>query len=544
MTYHQPQPYGDARFATLNELRAAGLLNPHGVEFGLVQGKPLYHSNRAGVKITGGAGSGKTSQLALPMILGSDASFVLLDTKNAEVTHIIEPHCALTGTPLYTIDPFGVSGLPRLRVSLLSHLKASSSTLVPDSQRFWHAILPDTGGDSTFFEQAGRRFGDALCRHDVQLNGSTSFQSIFELVSMLRSGFEAWSAWADLAKGRSPDDVVATFAEMKDMYSGSPKTFDSIMAGISNALAFMATPAAQETFTGDAAADFPLEAIVSAGARKSIVSLIVPEELLGALAPVVRQFFSSVRTIKQRCPEARPVNFLIDEAARLGRFGELAELFSIGRGQGITPYVFYQDDGQITRNLGPTGKSTIEANAALMIDLGGGIRDFETARNRSLALGHQTIELDDPLIQTRAGAQGIEIMRQVHFEGADPFEAGLKMRQLDYEAGHRTKMRKALMEPEQLLGLDPKKMLVQARGYHLRPFIAGKRPYYLQRRFAGHFFPNPNEERCLNSVAVRTRWGMRRRRIIEEPAPSTLSHLPQYGSGRPLRFVEGFKPKT
>ncbi len=71
----------------------------------------------------------------------------------------------------------------------------------------------------------------------------------------------------------------------------------------------------------------------------------------------------------------------------------------MGHAQGITPYAFYQDDGQITRNLGPTGKATIEANAALMIDLGGGIRDYETARNHSLAPGHQTVELDDPLIR-------------------------------------------------------------------------------------------------------------------------------------------------
>jgi type IV secretion system protein VirD4 len=294
-----------------------------------------------------------------------------------------------------------------------------------------------------------------------------------------------------MARDHSPHDIVATFGEMKDMYSGSPKTFDSVLGGVSNALSFMATPSIRETFVGDHAADFALEDVI-AGHRKAIISLIIPEDMLEPLAPVVRQYFSAIRTIKQRKPDAPPINFMIDEAARLGRFKELEELFAVGRGQGITPYAFYQDDGQITRNLGATGKATIEANAALMIDLGGGIRDYETARNRSLALGHQTIEVDDPLIQARADAQGREIMRQVHLEGTDPVEAGLRLRQLDYEAGHRTKMRKALMELEQLLGLDASKMLVQARGYHLRPFIADKRPYFLQRRFAGHYLPNPN----------------------------------------------------
>ena len=158
--------------------------------------------------------------------------------------------------------------------------------------------------------------------------------------------------------------------------------------------------------------------------KKFVVSLIIPEEVLPQVAPLVRQFFSSVRTIKQRCSGAKPINFMIDEAARLGRFPELAELFSIGRGQGVTPIVFYQDDGQITRNLGQTGRTTIEANAALMIDLGGGIRDFETAKNRSQSLGFQTIHLDDPLTQNRAKNKAAEIERSVFLEGRTRFRLG------------------------------------------------------------------------------------------------------------------------
>ena len=238
-------PYGEARFASEQELRGAGLLICAGIEFGLFGNSPLFHSNRAGIKVTGGAGCGKTSQLALPMLLGSDASFVLLDTKNAEITSVVEAHCAVTHTPLYTIDPFGLSGLPRLRVSLLSHLKPSSAMLVPDSQRFWISLLPDSGGDNIFFEQTGRRFGDAITRHDVHLNGGTSLLSLFDLISMMRGSEQAWQDWTELSVSHSPPDVVATLCEMSDMRADAPKTFESVMAGITNALSFMASPAAQ-----------------------------------------------------------------------------------------------------------------------------------------------------------------------------------------------------------------------------------------------------------------------------------------------------------
>ncbi|MEE9453115.1 MAG: type IV secretory system conjugative DNA transfer family protein [Paracoccaceae bacterium] len=542
MTYQKNAPYGSARFATLDEVRSAGLLKRSGTQFGMVGSRPLFHSNRAGVKITGGAGSGKTSQVLMNMIFGSREVMVILDPK-AEIAPVIEPHCALLRIPLYVIDPYGKTGFPRLRVSLLSHLKPTSTTLVPDSVRLWNALLPDSGGDNKFFDQAGRRFGDAITRGGVHLTGGTSFMSLYEITSMLRADFEAWITWADTAVQSGTPDLISTFAEMKDMYSGTPKTFDGIMGGISNALGIMVDPNLQDTFVDDRAADFSLDVILDQSDGPVIIVLAIPEELLEAVAPVVRTFFSSIRMIKQRSPQSPPVNLLIDEVARLGRFGELIDFFAIGRGAGLTPYVFYQDDGQIIRNLGPTGKTTIEANAALTLDLGGGIRDFETANARSQSLGYQTISVDDPLIQKRAEVAAAEQWRQVMLEGADPYQAGLKMRQYDYEAQHRTRMRKALMEPEQLLNLDAGKMLVMARGYHLHPFIADKSPYFLQRRFAGHFAPNPTEEKDMQSVRVRTLWGMRRRRMIEAAAPQSLAHLPQYSGGRPMRYVEGFKPK-
>lgn len=542
MTYQSSSPYGDARFARLDEVHDAGLLKAKGVEFGLIGKQPIYHSNRAGVKITGGAGSGKTSQIAVPMILGSpNESFVLLDVKNAELSRIIEAHCALAEKALYVIDPFGVTDFPALRVSLLSHLKPDSTSLVPDSQRLMMALLPDSSGDNKFFDQSARRFGDAIVRGDVHLTGGTSFMAIHGLLAIMRENFDAFRAWTDVAADAGPSDLRATFMEIKETYAGSPKLFDSIMGGLINALSFMADPHLQDVFVNDRAADFSLESLTED--QPVIVSLVIADDKLEPLAPLVRQFFSAIRTIKQRKPHTRPVNLVIDEAARLGRFGELAEFFSIGRGYGLTPYVFYQDDGQILRNLGPTGKATLEANAAITLDLGGGIRDYETAKARSLALGFQTIAVDDPLIQKRAEVAAAEAWRKVMLEGGDPYEAGLQMRRYDYEAQHKTKMRKALMEPDQLLNLDARRMLVIARGYHLHPFIADKRPYFMQRRFAGHYLPNPNEERDMHAVRVQTFWGQRSRKVIEGSVPEHMAHFPQYFGGRPCRYVEGYAPK-
>lgn len=461
----EPNPHGAARFASMAELRAAGLLGRSGTEFGLLDGKFLRHSKGGGIKITGGSGSGKTSQIALPMIFGSPReTFVILDFKNAEISRIIEAHAALAGIPFYTVDAYGITDFPKLLVPLLSHLKPGSLTLVPDSQRFMLALLPDSSdGDGKFFDQSARRFGDALLCGDVHLSGGTSFMSLYSIVSAMRADFEAWGGWADLAADAGPADLRSIFAEIKEMYAGSPKIFDSVMGGLSNALSFMADPNLRDTFGDDLAADFSLD-VIADGQGPVIVSLIIPDELLDVLAPLVRAFISAVRTAKKARPGAPPVHFLLDEAARLGRFGELAQMFAVDRSAGIIPYLFYQDDGQVVRNLGKTGKDTLEANAALMIDLGGGIRDFETAQARSQILGMQTVEVDDPLVQARAASAAQELKRKVLLEGFDPVQAGLQRKKLEYEVGHHTKMARPLMTTQELLALPTSHMLVQARG--------------------------------------------------------------------------------
>jgi type IV secretion system protein VirD4 len=536
-------PHGEARWATPHEIRASGIFRKTGAEFGLLGHRSLHNTKGGTVRVTGSSGSGKTSQVALPLILSTDATVVLLDFKNGEISRTIEPRCALEGRPLYAIDPFGVTDYPPTRISLLSHLTPNSPTLVPDSQRFWRAMVPETGeGNGVFFDLSGQRVGDIITRMAVAMQGSVSLQTCYTLLLMLRANPPAFFEMADSASDRLPPDVIGTIREIENMGEGRSKTLDDILAGMLNRLAFMAAPQLMDTFVDSELADVTPEIIL--GNDPVILSLVIPDELVEVLSPLIRAFISGVRTAKKARPDTAPVIVLADEVARLGKFDEIEKLVAVDRSAGLVPFLFYQDDGQIARNLGPNGKTNLEANTAISIDLGGGIRDYATAKSRSDMLGYQTVVVDDPLVQARAETAIKELKRKVLFEGFDPIEAGLRIQQLKYETQHSLKMRKPMMAAEELLNLPSDKMLVQARGYHLRPFIADKRPYYVQKRFAGQFFPNPNEDADLHSVRVRTLWGMRKRAIKEAPLPSYLSHLPQYGgSTRPFRYVDGFMPK-
>ena len=541
MSFDHDNAYGSARFALPEEITHAGLFEKKGLPFGLLHNRGLYHDNGAGVLIVGGAGSAKTTAWLIPMIM-QGGNFMVLDPKGENTAVILDGMAAIGGA-VYCINPYQVFGYPNHRVSLLSHLKAGSSTLVGDSRRLCMTLLPNvSGSNNRFFDEKARLWADAIVRGIIVERGSVSFRSLYDAVNMIRSDWEAWLDRACAMAVDGPPDLEAVFSEMNAMNAGEAKTFDSVMSGITNALAFMADPANRETFVDDHEADFSLDVLTKSD-NPVVVFVIMPPELIAPNAPVIRQCFSTMRTVKQRAAGGKPVALVIDEAASLGAFPEIAEFYSIGRGFGIMPVTVYQDQGQIQHNLGKTGAQTLSANAALECYLGGGVRDLDTAQNLSRRLGNQTIALDDKLTQESARHAKQQAMRKMLFEGADPWQTGQELRHQAYAASHQRHQSRALMEPNEILSLDAGKTLVLAGGYQLPPFLIDKVPYYQRRDLAGRFFPNPYVSQDMHSVRVRTRFGYRTRQILEEPVPSWLAHLPQYADGQPLRYVEGFKPK-
>lgn len=405
-------------------------------------------------------------------------------------------------------------------------------------------LLPESGGgEARFFEHKAQNWLDALLRGLVHLDGGVSLLSLYELVGMIRAQPEGWAQTSAAMAAKGEPDLAVTYAEMLGMAEVSRKTYDSVMAEISNALAFMADPALQRTFTAKAAADFTLDVLTADGGRPVTVFLMMPAELIAQNAAIIRQFFSTLRTLKQRKPDAPTVGLVVDEAARLGRFPEIAEFYSIGRGFGLSPLAVYQDIGQIRDNLGPNGAMTLSASADVEIYLGGGISDLETAQHLSRKLGQQTLSLDDALTNERAGRAKREMLHGMLFGGADPVKAGLALRALDYEMRHQRKQARSLMTPDEILSLPASKALVWASGYGVRPFAVDKVPYYTCREYAGRFFPNPFHDRDQSRVRVPTRLGMRRRCVVREAVPDAFRDFPQYQNGE-WAFIEGHRPKA
>lgn len=547
MGFHEDHPFGSARFANATEVRRA-FRKGGGIPIGFFAGRLLFHSHQAGALLIGGAGSGKFVSVLAHLMAdqgrGKDQPprYAILDPKG-ELAAVIGRGLVHAGVHVYCINPYRLHGLPDHSIALLAHLVPDAPLLVADSRRVARTLLLESGGgEARFFEQKAQNWLDALLRGLVHLDGGASFLSLYELVGMIRAAPDSWAQTSAAMAAKGEPDLTVTFAEMLGMAEDSRKTYDSVMAEIANSLAFMADPALQRTFTGKAGADFTLDVLTQADGRPVYVFLIMPAELIAQNAALIRQFFSTLRTLKQRQPDAPTVNLVMDEAARLGRFPEIAEFYAIGRGFGLSPLTAYQDIGQIRENLGPNGAMTLSASADVEIYLGGGISDLDTAQHLSRKLGQQTLSLDDTLTNTRAARAKREMLHGMLFGGADPVKAGLALRALDYEMRHQRKQARSLMTPDEILSLPANKALVWASGYGVRPFSVDKVPYYTRRAYAGRFFPNPFHDRDQSRVRVPTRFGMRSRRVIVEAVPDAYRDFPQYANGE-WAFIEGYRPQ-
>ncbi|MDF2368870.1 TraM recognition domain-containing protein, partial [Sneathiella sp.] len=228
----------------------------------------------------------------------------------------------------------------------------------------------------------------------------------------------------------------------------------------------------------------------------------------------------------------------VDEAGQLGRADFLLRAYSYGRGAGIRAFALFQDIGQIKRNFGPEGVQGFLGSAQTRLFFG--IRDIETARMVSDMLGYETLEFDDTLQQSNARRQKRKILNGI-MNGDDPFEAASEYSHYAKAETHRAKQTRRLRSPEEILMMPEDKMIAFISGKNLKPMELVKRPYHLERAMAGYYLPNPHHPPA-NKVKVKTLFGMRWRKVVTEPVPTSLAHLPQYASGS-WQYVEGYKPK-
>lgn len=194
--------------------------------------------------------------------------------------------------------------------------------------------------------------------------------------------------------------------------------------------------------------------------------LCLPPDRLDTYARWLRLLVAQAVTDMARSPARpeRPVLFLLDEFAALGRLEPVERAMGLMAGYGLQLWPILQDMHQLRALYGERA-GTFLSNAGVIQTFG--VNDHATADMLSRTIGDTTLEYDT--VSTSRGIGWGE-------NRAGPSES---------VSTHVTARR--LVTPDEIMRMPADTLLLLRQGE--RPLWAGKVRYYAEREFAGLFDP-------------------------------------------------------
>lgn len=532
--FNEQYRFGSAGWADERQMRDSGLFARRGLPIGFLGHRRLHLEGDAPLITFGGAGVGKlTTVIGHLMCTVKDRSMIVLDPRG-EIAATFMPALARHGIEAFLWNPYRLHGLPSHHCNPLDPIDPRKPTFHADCKLAARALVAVTSkSEGKYFEQRGSGWVEAIIKFDAEVFGQTNLANLMRVINVVEGDLANWATFLEAMRTSAFEDVRRTAGEMITKQQDSPREFGSVMGEIYASLSFLDDPVLRASLENP---DFSLADVCNSSSPK-IVFLMIPAEYLHQSAACLRQFFTACMLYKSRAPGSRRLLMLIDEAAQLGAFHALQQLYTYGRGIGIQPWTFWQDIGQITHNFGAGGTDTFMASAQMRQFLG--TRDYNTARLISNMLGTETLEYNDTRQQEEASRQK-RLAVQRALQGEDMLTAMMEAAHFSKASQMRTKQARKLLTEDEVLSLGVDKQILFLSGKEPLAVLSDRRPYFECPELAGLYLPNPYHP-PYDRVRIATRWGSRDARVIREAVPQKFSSYAQYRNGS-WAYVEGYEP--
>ena len=519
--------FGSADFANGYDIGAAGMFtqSPTSLFLGFFEGKPLWYDGAGGLLLVGGARSGKLRDvLAYNLCTGiySKGSLLVLDMKG-ELGAISQNQTADEKYAAYW-NPAALHGLPQMRINPVDYIRKDNPTLYSDVKVFAENMIPRSGSlQGEYFEMRAREFLEAIILTLVEINGVLTLPDLYHAINLIPLNNEEWLAFAFEMQASAIPLAARIESEIASSRSDTTGGFRGILGELFKSFSCLSDPILMDSVSPPH--DFSFADLCSSD-RFWQFYMMCPAEFVQAWAPIIKSMFVAAMIYKSRAPQAPRQTWILDECAQLRSFPLVIRMFTYGAGIGIRPWAVFQSTSQMN-DIGVNAKNIITSSAGLQSYFA--LRDIDSAKGISEMLGAQTLEFNDPLHQSRARLARQQVFQSL-MHGDDPFTAGMMLAQYKFEAGHRTKQRRPLQTPDEVMNANMGEQFIFTDDV-AKPILANRAPYYEQRFMAGRFHPNPYHP-PLDRVKVRTGLGHQWRKVIEEAVPKQFADYPQYADGR------------
>ena len=377
-------PLGDARWATQNDIRKAGLNSSQGILLGKYKGRYLYSDTNTHVMCVAPTRSGKGIGVVIPNLLSWEDSVVCFDIKqeNFEKTAgFRKSH----GHEVFLWAPMSKDRKSH-RFNPFNEISDDPITRISDLQRIATILIKDSvSHDSNMWILEARSLFVGLSLYVLDNEDMPS--TIGSVYRLLGTEQELGDIIRHIVKSHKELDPES-IGMLMNFANKAAKERSGVKSSLSQALGLWKTP---EIDAVTSTSDFSLKDLKK---KRVAIYIGVATGDIPTVAPLLNLFFEQLMTtLTMKLPDAtepRKVLILLDEFHMLGRMETVANVFTLAGGYNCRVLAVVQGLGWIDDVYGKQKRDGILSVCAHRIFFAA--NDLETARYVSEMCGEKTVE--------------------------------------------------------------------------------------------------------------------------------------------------------
>jgi len=392
----KPTTFGSAEWATLEHLNKSGLIGDRGFLLGSFetydQSYPLYYTGDRHLLTIAPTRSGKGVASIVPNLLTYEGSAIIIDPKgeNARITAARRGQGdAAKGIPgmgqtVHVVDPWGITDLPAAWFNPMDWLNPDDEDINENAMMLADSIVISRKGSSDpFWDEEAKALLMGLLLYvalDEREQEDRTLGRVRDIISMGSDGLKEIL----LQMVESTNPIVSSTAERT--MSKEEKLRSNVLAALQSHTHFLDSPRIRKSLH---ASSFKFEDLKTS---KMTVYLVLPADRLETFGRWLRLLVQQALTVNARNIEVKPekpILFLLDEMAALGRLTMVEQAYGLMAGFGMQLWGIVQDLSQLER-IYEKGWETFIGNSGVLQYFGS--RDHKTAEYFSKLCGVTTIE--------------------------------------------------------------------------------------------------------------------------------------------------------
>jgi type IV secretion system protein VirD4 len=387
---------GSAQWADKEYIQKHSLSGTSGLSLGVFNdindNIPLHYNGNRHLLTVAPTRSGKGVASIIPNLLTYQGSVFVIDPKgeNARVTAIRRGNGDKNlniegmGQSVHIVDPWGITGLNIAKFNPLDWLQAGDIDINENAMMLADAIITQRSGNADpFWDEEAKALLMGILLYVTIDNlevGNRHLGRVRDIITLKSEKFR--NIMEEMAK--SSNHIVSNTATRHA--SKDEKLRSSILASLQSHTHFLDSPRIRENLS---ASDFSFEQLKE---NPTSIYLVLPADRLDTFGRWLRLLVQQAITVNARNihikPE-KPILFMLDEMASLGRLTMVEQAYGLMAGFGMQLWGIIQDLSQLEK-IYDKGWQTFIGNSGVLQYFGS--RDLQTADYFSKLCGVTTVE--------------------------------------------------------------------------------------------------------------------------------------------------------